>query len=239
VTDDVFAAVRELVDAGEYRDQLPGVPGTSVHGAAVLRHAVHGGGWRRMYDRGSPEHVAARAAGLVERLPRPVRASVDAVEECEAVLGRRLPALLRRLYLEVGNGGFGPGYGILGVRDGHRDDTGRTSVDLYRAWRGTWPQRTGTRLAVCHWGCAIYSLVDCADPDGQMWAVDPNPAPDNEADAWLFPQDMTFAEWLRRWADRTLYQPALVQDSDTGQWRGATDEEMRGWAAEVDGWVGE
>ena len=50
---------------------------------------------------------------------------------------------------------------------------------------------------------------------------------------------MTFAEWLRRWIDRTLYQPALVQDPHTGQLRGATDDEMRRWVAEIDEWLAE
>ncbi|MGP3934211.1 SMI1/KNR4 family protein [Nonomuraea sp. KM88] len=45
-------------------------------------------------------------------------ASSEAVAEAEAAIGYPLPSLLRRLYLEVGNGGFGPRGGIIGVR-GH------------------------------------------------------------------------------------------------------------------------
>src|SRR5258708_13239995 len=33
--------------------------------------------------------------------------------QAEAQLGFGLPSFLRRLYLEVGNGGFGPGYGLF------------------------------------------------------------------------------------------------------------------------------
>ncbi|MGP3921266.1 SMI1/KNR4 family protein [Nonomuraea sp. 10N515B] len=43
-------------------------------------------------------------------------ASSEAVAETEEAIGYPLPPLLRRLYLEVGNGGFGPRGGIIGVR---------------------------------------------------------------------------------------------------------------------------
>ena len=44
------------------------------------------------------------------------------LEEAESRLGFKLPILLRRLYLEVGNGGFGPSYGLLGISGGaHRN----------------------------------------------------------------------------------------------------------------------
>jgi hypothetical protein len=144
--------------------------------------------------------------------------------------------LLRRLYLEVGNGGFGPGYGILGVRGGHGDDYHHTAVDLYRQARSgsftAWGSIPAALLPVCYWGCAIYSLMDCADRKARMWAWDPNPAPRDDIGKALFPQSITFREWLVRWVDRRLHQPALVQDPDTGEWRGATDEEYATWMAE-------
>jgi hypothetical protein len=37
------------------------------------------------------------------------------VDAAEAALGFAIPPLLRRLYTEVGNGGFGPNYGLEGV----------------------------------------------------------------------------------------------------------------------------
>ena len=63
------------------------------------------------------------AGGYVDEVPAsrlaPLRpAPPAAVAEAEELAGRSLPSLLRRLYLEVGNGGFGPGYGLLGLRDG-------------------------------------------------------------------------------------------------------------------------
>jgi SMI1 / KNR4 family (SUKH-1) len=228
--DEVMHAVQALVAAGEYLDQLPGVPGARLAG----------GGWfhgsRRIYTRGSPEHLEARAAGLVDKLPPLTPTPPEAVQEAERLLGHPLPLLLRRLYMEVGNGGFGPGYGILGMRGGHCDEYQHTAVDLYRQARSGAFTSSGSMpaalLPLCHWGCGIHSLIDCADCEAGMWAWDPNPAPPDDIGKALFPQSMTFTEWLGRWVEGRLYQPALVQDPDTGAWRGATDEEYATWMAE-------
>lgn len=67
-----------------------------------------------------------------------------------------------------------------------------------------------------------------------MWGWDPNPAPDHELGVALFAQGMAFAEWLARWVEGRLYQPALVEDPITGRWRGATDHEHAAWMAELE-----
>ncbi|WP_238009529.1 hypothetical protein KZZ52_26985 [Dactylosporangium sp. AC04546] len=71
----------------------------------------------------------------------------------------------------------------------------------------------GSLLVICDWGCGITSLIDVRDPAGPMWAIDPN-GPSNPSDA-LFQQDFTFTEWLGRWVEGALDQPAAEY---TGQW---------------------
>ena len=44
----------------------------------------------------------------------------------------------------------------------------------------------------------------------------------------LFPQPLTLTQWLDLWVKGNLYQPALVQDPVTHEWRGATDEPTNG-----------
>jgi hypothetical protein len=56
--------------------------------------------------------------------------SSQAVAEAESELGFALPPLLTRLYREVANGGFGPGYKLLPLIG---DD--RTAMATYRAER--------------------------------------------------------------------------------------------------------
>ena len=231
----VFEAVRALAAAGEYLDRVPGVAAVSRTGPGEYQRTAEGG-YRRLYRRGTPEFLQARQAGLRGRLPALVPAPAVVVEEAERVIGCRLPPLLRRLYLEVGNGGFGPGSGIFGLTDGHRDDDrGWTALDWYRQAHGTpssyWSFLPASLLPLCLWGCAIYSLTDCADPEGPMWGWDPNPGPDGmEA---LFKQPLTLAQWLDRWVSGNLHQPTLVRDPVTQEWRGATDDEYAQRVAEL------
>ncbi|WBO69503.1 SMI1/KNR4 family protein [Streptomyces camelliae] len=42
------------------------------------------------------------------------------VDAAESIIGRPLPELLRRIYTEVGNGGFGPDAGLASVTGGQR-----------------------------------------------------------------------------------------------------------------------
>src|SRR5688572_7984728 len=116
--DEVFDAVARLVAAGEYLDTIPGRPGVDLEGGGAFQGAPDGK-MQRMYTRGSRRYLRAKAQGWIEPLPPLRPAPRSAVEEAEALAGAPLPPLLRRLYLEVGNGGFGPGYALLGLRGGH------------------------------------------------------------------------------------------------------------------------
>ena len=61
-------------------------------------------------------------------------ASEEQLRATEAALGFTLPPVLRALYAEVANGGFGPGAGIQGALGGYgsrADEPARTIVDDY------------------------------------------------------------------------------------------------------------
>lgn len=47
------------------------------------------------------------------------KASEQQIKETEQPLGFSLPPLLRLLYTQIANGGFGPGYGIIGAKNGY------------------------------------------------------------------------------------------------------------------------
>ncbi|MFE3450287.1 SMI1/KNR4 family protein [Nonomuraea sp. NPDC059194] len=144
--------------------------------------------------------------GAMSRLPgTTATASPAAVDEAERAMGLRLPPLLRRVYLEVANGGLGPGGGILGV-----PVTGTAQpadvVECHAAWNaGPDPFVPSGLVWLCDWGSAIWSLVDCRDPAGPMWLWDPM-GPYLSSDAVksvdrtsLVAQNMTLAEWLTEW----------------------------------------
>lgn len=225
--DEVFQAVQDLVAVGEYLDRIPGVPMPSAERGGMFA-ITPDGQYRRFYERGSAEYLQARASGLVEPLPADlVPASEETVQAVEDDIGLPLPPLMRRLYTEIGDGGFGPGYGLLKLS---------TSLSKHRQQRNddspAWSSFPPWLLAICGWGCAIYSYVDCSAPEGPMWGWDPNPGPIGAGA--LYPQSLNLAGWLGRWIDHTLYQPWLLQDPDTGEWRGATDDDYAEAFAETD-----
>src|ERR1700690_934790 len=77
-----------------------------------------------------------RATGLPDpTLPPP--ATPDAVRIAEEAIGFRFPPFLTRVWTEIANGGFGPGYGIFGIDGGLAEDrTGLTTTALYLATVG-------------------------------------------------------------------------------------------------------
>ncbi|MEV7808489.1 SMI1/KNR4 family protein [Microbispora sp. NPDC088329] len=122
-------------------------------------------------------------------------ASPEAIDEVERVIGHPLPPLLRRLYLEAANGGFGPRTGILGVTGSEYEHHLEVAdiVDMYPDTRDEWPGM----LWLFDWGCGIWSVMDFRDPAGPMWIWDPNfDAEESPDEVPLTPQNMTLAEWL-------------------------------------------
>jgi hypothetical protein len=93
-------------------------------------------------------------------------ATAEDIEKAEASLGFELPALLKRIYTEIGNGGFGPGYGLVGTAGGYDGCIGGDVLSLYGGYRENppggmpeWPEKV---LPICTWGCDIYSCLDCS-----------------------------------------------------------------------------
>lgn len=225
--DRVFDAVADLVRRGEYLDQVPGVPEPTTERGGSFR-VLPDGTYAPMYDRGSDEFLAAKAEGRIAPLPVPPfpPAEPRAVDDVERSLGHPLPPLLRRLYLEVANGGFGPGYGLLGLEGGHGVAPDGNAIDRLRRFREWEPDIAPGLFPICDWGCAITSFVDCADPSATIWALDPNPL--NESDELvdgIVPTELDLTAWLQRWIDGHLHQPWTIEDPDTGRWRAATVEE--------------
>lgn len=131
------------------------------------------------------------------------------IAEAERVIGSPMPPLLRRLYMEVGNGGFGPG--VLGVPGcNYAGGTFEDIADLLR--NGPDPDgKIPHGLVLLHdWGCAKWSLIDFRDPDGAMWGNDSGE---------LFPENMNLSEWLAYWVEGRLGFPGrpikpVNEDSD-------------------------
>jgi hypothetical protein len=122
----------------------------------------------------------------------------------EERLGFALPTGIRQLYTEVGDGGFGPGYGLLGLLtavDHHAD--WQTLVGLYEGYRRpdpedpswSWPERT---VPLCYWGCIVYTAVDCSTPAGRLVGFDEG--------GWAL-DDRSLTAWLEDWLAGDMMQP--------------------------------
>lgn len=119
-----------------------------------------------------------------------------ALDTAEAKLSFPLYPLLRQLYGRVGNGGFGPGYGLLGIDGGYLDDHGRSIVGLYFTFasgstsEGTaWPSKM---LPICEWGDGIWSCIDCASGEGTIVTL---------SEKGLTRTTRNFLSWLTAWVD--------------------------------------
>jgi hypothetical protein len=120
------------------------------------------------------------------------------------VIGHRVPPLLRRLYREVADGGFGPGRGRFGVLGVHTPGIDEESI-TFAYDQGLWDLEEVHipygLVKFYDWGCAMWSLVDFRDPSGPIWGAD---------NGQLFREHMDLAEWLTRAVEGTLSAP----DSD-------------------------
>lgn len=161
-------------------------------------------------------------AGIRSKLtePAPRRASERALASTEKALGFPLPTLLRTLYREIGNGGFGPDYGLIGVTGGHRSDHGRTLAELYDFQRASdpsapgwsWPERV---LPICDHGCAILWCLDLRDASEPVVLFDPSevtPAGDRTVETSMIRTHPSLEAWLSAWLKGDdLSAPAYVQ----------------------------
>ena|ERR1043165_5975854 len=136
----------------------------------------------------------------------------------EMQLGFALPPIVRDLFTKVGNGGFGPGYGILPLMPTLEVPAGRFIVEMYQRLRAT-DARGGKRwcklaLPFNSWGSGILSVLalsdELKDMDPQVYRFEPN-----MPEAWtsnylrgypyigtgLAPEQRSLSEWLREWLD--------------------------------------
>lgn len=129
------------------------------------------------------------------------------IESAEAILRFEIPAVLRRIYTEVANGGFGYAYGLLGLRGGPRNEDGLDSVGLYQTFRELdtedpawhWPHGL---LPVGHLGCAMFHCVQCTGPSQTIIWYEPNLHESGQSwNGSFIPFAPSLGTYLKAWLD--------------------------------------
>ena len=161
----------------------------------------------------------ARTPGMATSIG-PARAAYAPVpllgfEKEEQEIGFPFPGLLKRLYTEVGNGGFGPGYGLLSIaRISPADRPILHYYSRFRAGSSRGRDWTAGIIPFNEWGDLILSCVDLSDPgyrnDPPVIRFEPNmPAEHTHRylkgkpfhGAGLIPEAESLSQWFRDWLD--------------------------------------
>jgi hypothetical protein len=160
-----------------------------------------------------PLYKAGRLITLYPPVAHPPISESD-VDAAEEKLGFPLPVLVRLLYTEVGNGGFGPSknglYPLIYPADwDFRSPTRQVAnaVDQLLEWR-RWRQqdrhdaaRAIELLDLCCWGCEAHSSLDCSVPEAPViWVDGCVELPGDyrgQVCCWL--QHPSLAGWLEEW----------------------------------------
>lgn len=91
-------------------------------------------------------------------------ATAESIQAVESKLRFEIPSGLRNCLMQIANGGFGPGYGLIGVgTSGYQSDFGDLAetykqIESDKASEGeVWPESI---LPFCEWGDAMFSCLD-------------------------------------------------------------------------------
>ncbi|SEF21725.1 HEAT repeat-containing protein [Amycolatopsis pretoriensis] len=142
----------------------------------------------------------------------------DEIATFEAEHDIRLPESYRTFLLEVGDGGAGPGYGLLRLADAYAEVSDSFRGHLRTPspfspgqwyendwWDGFWgpgdePDPVQGTLAVVHHGCTGYTHLVVSGPGrGRLVRLDLNGVP-----APYVLEDEDFLAWYHRWLDELL-----------------------------------
>jgi hypothetical protein len=106
-------------------------------------------------------------------------ATTAEVDAAEAALGFPIPLLLKRLYTEIGNGGFGPSYGLEGVPTIPPTTGTADIVALYERYSEPWPEYPAHQwprglVPLISGGCLLMECLDFTRPPYTVVVFDGN-----------------------------------------------------------------
>jgi len=136
----------------------------------------------------------------LQRLTRLPTATREELDEAQLKIGMALPPTLALLLREVANGGFGPGYGLLGVGSGgHRIEVADLDLnlsDFYRLLTDSDPRWDKDQIVIVDWGDVIWGTVSLSTGQVSTFRGDTDTYDEQHFEA----QGVDLETWLMRWA---------------------------------------
>ena len=176
------------------------------------------------YDRARKEYILHSLADI-DTLPVSQRFEYPVVTDklllqTEQVLKFSLPPVLRALYTQLANGGFGPGHGIDGILGGYHSDgygdnivlrylhnkRNAAIVDLLDYEQNLAPGQHleipddiwfDRCLAICHHGLGVYTYYDCKS--GYVFEYSPTHEVSHHRSYTLNMIACSLEDWLELW----------------------------------------
>jgi hypothetical protein len=180
----------------------------------------------------APSIAGALLHSLVNSLPsapvdleplKPIEPlSEKAVAKVEKDLGFSLPPQLRQMYLEIGDGGFGPWFGIRRLANWAKDYS-KLRSELPAERGREWPE--GLLPIVYLNGKRI--CVDRESGSVLLWTKPPKKASEKKWLASFIPQSPSVEAWLERWVET----PTVSMGGPEGGWSPPDEEIERREAA--------
>src|SRR6266498_141825 len=127
--------------------------------------------------------------------------SLTEIQEAEGKLGCKLPNLLRNIYLEVGNGGFGQQFRLLPLANLFTVHARKNR--RYLEAIGDDPVGL-TYLVICDWGCSVYSCIDCSNPLYPVLRYD-------AVGGFFIPEKPSFEAWVSAWVNGENLWNAIME----------------------------
>lgn len=125
-----------------------------------------------------------------------------------------LPTIFKLLYLNLGNGSFGPDYGFFHLYD-HQNSNKRNLLEAYNDIHDMhindidW-ELPDKYIPFLYWGTDIYSMIDCSVKESPVYIFDKNLKKENskwQHCFWLHCDSLY--TWLKKWIEDDLSGKAL------------------------------
>lgn len=163
--------------------------------------------------------IGKRAANVETRTdyanirPREIAppATTASIRDAEQKLGFLIYPLLRRLLQDVGNGGYGPGDGLIGIAGEALDVEGRSLTELRQT---LWPNEQCNVVPLSDWGDGIWTCLDNAT--GAVLTM---------SEFGLMDTGLDLQSWLEQWVSGAnlwnqivVVEDARIQNPRTKEW---------------------